>query len=257
VNSHADEARYVCQATKHFEATKPLVWWDPRQYLFDIISRNHSVGQVLRVLWLALLRRLPAHVPFGYRVAVSLSDWMHRKLAGRPGPSRNGKIARGQPTPSGRLDLRPGEYVRVKSQAQIEETINEKGLNRGLSFYPEEMAPFCGRVYKVRSCVTQIIEELTGTMLRMKQPCIVLEGVVCSGAYASGRLNCPRAIPVYWRELWLERVSNEAAACAAEKGRDVAADSACGRTAGIYDRHSHPSCPRQQPARNGALQSIS
>jgi hypothetical protein len=43
----------------------------------------------------------------------------------------------------------------------------------------------------------------------MKQPCIMLEGVVCNAEYASGRLNCPREIPSYWRELWLERVEGD------------------------------------------------
>jgi hypothetical protein len=40
-------------------------------------------------------------------------------------------------------------------------------------------------------------------MLTMKNPCIVLEGVVCEGAY---NMSCMRAIPCYWREIWLERI---------------------------------------------------
>ena len=40
-------------------------------------------------------------------------------------------------------------------------------------------------------------------MLRMKNPCIVLEGIVCEGAH---NLSCPRAITLDWREIWLERV---------------------------------------------------
>jgi len=43
-------------------------------------------------------------------------------------------------------------------------------------------------------------------MRLMKEPCIILEGVVCNAEYAQCRLNCPRAIYSYWRELWLERV---------------------------------------------------
>ena len=70
------------------------------------------------------------------------------------------------------------------------------------------MAPYCERIVKVRKSVTKIIDEPTGKMLHMKQPCIMLEGVVCNAEYASERLNCPRAIPCYWRELWLERVEN-------------------------------------------------
>jgi hypothetical protein len=39
-------------------------------------------------------------------------------------------------------------------------------------------------------------------MTRLRNPCIVLEGVVCTADYH--RL-CPRGIYPYWREIWLER----------------------------------------------------
>ncbi len=46
-------------------------------------------------------------------------------------------------------------------------------------------------------------------MLDMKNPCIVLEDVVCEGAYSH---SCPRAITPYFREIWLERVEQPAGA---------------------------------------------
>ena len=110
--------------------------------------------------------------------------------------------------PTGRLDLKPGECVRIKTQMEIEKTLDKNGKNRGLSFDSEEMAPYCGRVVQVQKAVTMIIDEPTGKMRHMKQPCIMLEGVVCQAEYAHYRLNCPRAIPSYWRELWLERVKD-------------------------------------------------
>jgi hypothetical protein len=145
-------------------------------------------------------------VPFGYRFFKGFHDQMHQWLSGRASPSLHGQIPDGTPTPTGRLDLKPGEYVRIKTKAEIEQTIHMDGKNRGLFFDPDEMAPYCGRVVKVRKSVTKIIEEPTGRMLHMKQPCIMLEGVVCKAEYASCRLNCPRAIPSYWREIWLERI---------------------------------------------------
>lgn len=242
--AEGEEPRYSCQATEMYAATQPLAWWGVRQYVFDMVTGNHSVGQVLRVLFLASLRWLLArwgvrqyvfdvvpgnhssvrvlrvrflrslkwlltHVPGGYRFFKGFHDWMHQWLSGRASPSWNGQIQDGAPTPTGRLDLKPGEYVRIKTQTEIEQTIHKNGKNRGLYFDPEEMAPYCGRVVKVHKSVTKIIDEPTGKMLHMKQPCIMLEGVVCKAEYASCRLNCPREIPSYWREIWLERVEED------------------------------------------------
>jgi hypothetical protein len=60
----------------------------------------------------------------------------------------------------------------------------------------------------VRRRVERIIDERTGRMLKLKNPCITLEGVACKAEYSNCRLVCPRAIPSYWREAWLERVVN-------------------------------------------------
>lgn len=203
-----NEPHYCCQATKLFDSTEPLTWWDLRQYVFDFITRNRSIGRVTHVLWLASLRWLLQLIPLGYGLVKSFNDWMHRLLTGRPGPNIYGKVARDAPTPTGRLDLRPGELVRIKSKDEIEETLDDRGNNRGL-FFDWEMIPYCDRVFKVRRRVSRIIDEVTGRMLDMKQPCIVLEEVVCNSEYSPCRLNCPRAIPPYWREIWLERVEDD------------------------------------------------
>ena len=49
----------------------------------------------------------------------------------------------------------------------------------------------------------------------MKNPCIVLEGVVCAGVY---NLNCPREFVPFWREIWLERVSENGGAATSRTG---------------------------------------
>ena len=54
--------------------------------------------------------------------------------------------------------------------------------------------------------MTQILDEETGVMRTMKEPCIILDGVVCAAHYSSNRLLCPRELPSYWREVWLDRV---------------------------------------------------
>ena len=206
----AGQRRYTCQATRMYEATEAVAWWDIRHYVFDVVTRNRTLGQVLRVTALAFIRWVLVRIPTAYRLRMAFSDWIHRVVADRGAPTLGleSRLPAGASTPVGRLGLQPGELVRIKSKAEIEHTIDRHGRNRGLTFDAEEMAPYCGKVVKVHKAVTRIIEEPTGRMIEMKQPCIMLEGVICSGDYASCRLNCPRAIPSYWRELWLERIGN-------------------------------------------------
>ncbi|MFD2356344.1 hypothetical protein ACFSTC_54365 [Nonomuraea ferruginea] len=42
-------------------------------------------------------------------------------------------------------------------------------------------------------------------MLHMKNPCIILDDLVCEGVYNA---NCPREFVPFWREIWLERVED-------------------------------------------------
>jgi hypothetical protein len=44
-------------------------------------------------------------------------------------------------------------------------------------------------------------------MVELKNECLLLDGVVCSGDHSTGRWFCPRAIYPYWREDWLERAN--------------------------------------------------
>jgi hypothetical protein len=200
-----EAVRYSCQATRLFDATEPLAWWDPRQYARDIISRNHSAGHVISVLLLAFLRECLQRSPRGYRILKALREAAHRRLLGRSAPDFVGAIPLDEPTPTGRLGLKPGDLVRVKPLEEIVKTINRKRKNRGMHF-DKEMVPYCGQVGRVRGSVTRLIHEATGEMLEMKEPCIILEGFVCRADYSESRLLCPRATYPYWREIWLEPV---------------------------------------------------
>ena len=204
---------YACQATQIFAATRPLPWWNLRQYVFDVRSRNHSIGRVARVGSLALLRNVARWLePIrGARGASRrFGNLVHRLVTGRGMPFLFASSKPLVKTPSGHLELKPGDWVRIKAQAEIEKTLDVTGRNRGLSFDAEEMAPFCGGTYRVVRSVSQIVDEATGAMRKMKEPCIILDGVACRAEYARCRLNCPRGLYSYWRELWLERVDPEA-----------------------------------------------
>ena len=106
-------------------------------------------------------------------------------------------------TPAVQAGLQPGDIVRIRSKEEIAPTLNAELQNRGLGF-DAEMARFCGRTARVARRIDSIIDERTGQMLHMRSPCLVLEGIICEGAFNA---SCPRSITPYWREIWLEKVA--------------------------------------------------
>jgi hypothetical protein len=185
--------RYSCQATELLRASGgPLPVRHLGQYVADVRVGNAGVAASARALAVGIFNR------YQDRSQRVLPRW----LVFRGGAAWGFLKGTQTTTPTARTDLQPGELVRIKSKKEIMGTLNRDLLNRGLGFDPE-MARHCGKVARVARRVDLILDEKTGRMLRMKNPCIVLEGIVCEGAHNA---NCPRAIPQYWREIWLERV---------------------------------------------------
>ena len=191
--------RYRCQATEIPNASTPL----PRiteldQYVGDV--RNWGLARILRGLSVEAFNRwqssLSPHLPHALRIA-----------GGRRYPFIRGRLpVRKGATPSATLALRPGDLVRIKSKEEIEATLDETNHNRGL-YFDGEMARHCGRLARVRRRVERLVDEHTGEMIELKSDCIMLEGVVCEASY---HRFCPRGIYAYWREIWLERVDDDA-----------------------------------------------
>jgi hypothetical protein len=196
-----DAGSYRCQVTQLLEASSPLPWWQPRQYLEDWLSGNWSLGEILRS---ALLRTIYRGVLFGrgYKLKRPLYDALARLLGEPAWPYAVGTLT--GPTPSEKLELRAGERVQVKSHAEILATLKGHN-NRGLGFSPE-MVRYCGGTYVVRDRVERIIDEKTGKLMRFDSDCIILENVICRSECSTRRLFCPRSIYPYWREIWLRRV---------------------------------------------------
>jgi hypothetical protein len=207
--SETGAVRYSCQATKVYDASRPLSWSNVLQYWRDISTGNHSVLKSARVFWFAMWRSMLHNLPFGYRALHFMRGRMHRWMLGFDVPDVGGAIPDGQATPTLVLGLQPGELVRIKSKEEIVQTIRKDRKNRGMRF-DQEMVPYCGKTAAVRINVKRIIDEDTGEMLQMKAPTIILEGVYCQAEYSECRLLCPRGVPLFWRELWLERVNAEA-----------------------------------------------
>ncbi len=203
--------RYSCQATRLLEYTAPLKWWDPRQYVQAYRSGNIPLPDLLRGL-VYLLYYYGTFVKserFGGLSRQIYNRFQSSIWGGLPLPSRTGKIPAGQLTPRQDLNLRPGELVRMKSYEAILATIDEKCSNRGLNF-DAEFAPFCGRVFRVDRRIDRFVDERTGLLRTLKTPAVILDGVYCKSLFAGQRMFCPRAIFLWCREIWLERVQDSA-----------------------------------------------
>ena len=198
---------YVCQATQVPAATKPLAWWDLRQYVEDYASGNVGLARMARgFIYRGYQNLIRSGIGLG-----PLLRWLYDAFqslrGGTPYPGWNGRIPIGKQTPTAKLDLQAGEPVRVKSYEAILATCDQENKNRGMTF-DAEMVPYCGGNYRVHRRVTRIINERTGEMQVLANPCIVLDGVVCQARYSACRLFCPRNIYPYWREIWLERLQD-------------------------------------------------
>lgn len=186
--------RFSCQATELLRAAPTcLPLKDMRQYVMDVKTGNVGVFFSLRGLFVGVFNR------FQERSKRTLPKWLLIRGGLRWGFVKGALVGA---TPNATLDLKPGELVRVKSKQEILKTLNQDLLNRGLGF-EEEMARYCGQTARVLSRVDRCLDERTGEMLEMKSSCIVLEGVICAGAY---NVSCPREFVPFWREIWLERV---------------------------------------------------
>jgi hypothetical protein len=200
----SEDPTWVCQTTKLYEATTLLAWWDGRQYIRDVTSGNPSLGHMAKLLIFAWYRKLTSF-GVGYRALIGAFNAFQKLRGGKPYPLGQGEIADGKPTPTQLLDLKPGEWVEVRSQEEILATITRSGFNRGMR-YDMEMSKYCGDRYRVQMRVDRLINEVTGKMMVMKSPCIQLEDVYCRAECTDKRIGCPRASNTYWREIWLKRV---------------------------------------------------
>ena len=123
-----------------------------------------------------------------------------------PYPFRDGSLPVGVRTPTANLDLQPGEWVRVKSLSEITATCDKSKKNRGMTPLIRTWCPIVGKTFQILKRVTRILNEKTGKLEHMKNPCIILDSVVCQARYCDNRLFCPREVYSFWREIWLERV---------------------------------------------------
>lgn len=175
----AADGRMICQASELIRATVPLtpgakLWKCMRDVAGGTWGALQMAGLIAGPMARKIRRRFRGEWPRGVRTR----------------------------TPTATLNLQPGEWVEVKTLAEIVQTLDAEGKNRGLHF-SEDMAVFCGRRYRVRHRIDRMMIEATGQLREVKNT-VILEGVCCACVFTTG--GCPRALFQYWREIWLKRV---------------------------------------------------
>ena len=122
------------------------------------------------------------------------------------------------------LNLRVGEIVEVRSEAEILATLDGRGELESLPFMPE-MLQFCGRRFRVDKLAVKLCDTIGSTGMYRMRNAVHLEGVRCDGQAHGG---CQAGCLIYWKEAWLRRVPADGRsrparrrACAAAHARDA------------------------------------
>ena len=187
VAGSGERERYRCQATELLRSTEPIGWWDFHSFRREVACGNVGVWRFARVT----IRAVIEHVLRRLHLFPDLPV----EPRGRGSGSQD------------RLDLGPGELVRVRSKAEIAETLGAGGKTRGL-WFDREMLPYCGQTHIVKRRIERFVDERTGAMVELGTDAVILDDVICGGDLSTGRWFCPRAIYPWWRECWLERADD-------------------------------------------------
>jgi hypothetical protein len=108
----------------------PLAPWALRQYWRDVTTNKVGITRVLKVAFLSIYDKIVGS-GIGYRFWVYAYNSAQKVRNKPPWPRKSGTLSS---TPTDILDLKAGEYVRVKSFDKILETLDKNNKNRGLSF---------------------------------------------------------------------------------------------------------------------------
>jgi hypothetical protein len=100
------------------------------------------------------------------------------------------------------LNLEKGDWVRVRSWEEIEQTLDERNDYKNCGFM-QGMMQYVGTKQRVFKPVRVFVDERDLRLKKVKG-IVLLEGLVCEGDERFGQ--CDRACYYFWREEWLERI---------------------------------------------------
>lgn len=98
------------------------------------------------------------------------------------------------------MSLRVGDWVQVRSSAEILATLDDRGCFDGLPFMPE-MLQFCGRRLRVFKRADKTCDTIAYSGSRRMHDTVHLEGARCDG---QGHGGCGARCLTFWKEAWLK-----------------------------------------------------
>ncbi len=113
----------------------------------------------------------------------------------------------GSMTSTDQLDLRPGDWVLVRSEAEILATLDDRGTLDDLPFMPEMLA-HCGQRYRVFKRADKTCDTVKWSGLRRMERTVHLDMLRCDGSAHQG---CQAGCLMFWKEAWLHRADQNAA----------------------------------------------
>ena len=145
---------------------------------------------------LAVRRRMsPSREQVFKRRTNDLFNWFARVTGGTERP-----VA--VPAVTAATKLQAGDQVRVRSDEEIQATLNHWRQLKGCTFMPE-MAPYCDSTQTVLRRMERFVDERDLRVKKVKG-IILLEGLQCQGTADFG--PCDRGCYYFWREEWLEKL---------------------------------------------------
>jgi hypothetical protein len=119
--------------------------------------------------------------------------WLH--LAGK-----NMKLDKAPPTSSTSNTWRVGDWVEVRSLAEILETLDEQAALNAMPFMPE-MAPYCGKRFRILKVSHKTCDSSGWYYLRTLRDSVHLD-LRCDGSYHDG---CQAGCLFFWKTAWLRK----------------------------------------------------
>lgn len=103
---------------------------------------------------------------------------------------------------SGKLNT--GDWVRVRSWEEIQPMLDPFKETRGCAFL-EDMRKYCGTKQRVLKSMERFLDERDYKVKKVRGV-ILLENVICNGTPTFGK--CDRCCFLFWREEWLEKITD-------------------------------------------------